>query len=175
MVEPSSKNMPTLTTDMSEDLSELRSLLLAPEQTQLDRLQERLDDPVRRTREVSRLLPGALALQQDDPGLTAALTPHVEQALFTSLRRSPQAIVDAIAPIMGPAIRQAITHALQALTQSLNQTVEHSFSLKGLRWRIEAWSTGRPFVRNAYGHRQDLLGRSTFSHGESTGLSRFER
>ena len=123
--------MVDLTEDMSEDLSELRSLLLAPEQTQLDRLQERLDDPVRRTHEVSRLLPGALTLKKDDPSLTATLTPHVEQAFFTSLRRSPQAIVDAIAPIMGPAIRQAIRQALQSLTQSLNQTVEHSFSLKG--------------------------------------------
>jgi outer membrane protein OmpA-like peptidoglycan-associated protein len=170
MGEPSSKNMPTLTTDMSEDLSELRSLLLAPEQTQLDRLQERLDDPVRRTREVSRLLPGALALQQDDPGLTAALTPHVEQALFTSLRRSPQAIVDAIAPIMGPAIRQAITHALQALTQSLNQTVEHSFSLKGFRWRIEAWTTGRPFAEVVLLHTLRYRVEQAFLIHRDTGL-----
>lgn len=170
MVEPSSKNLPTLTTDMSEDLSELRSLLLAPEQTQLDRLQERLDDPVRRTREVSRLLPGALALQQDDPGLTAALTPHVEQALFTSLRRSPQAIVDAIAPIMGPAIRQAITHALQALTQSLNQTVEHSFSLKGFRWRIEAWTTGRPFAEVVLLHTLRYRVEQAFLIHRDTGL-----
>jgi hypothetical protein len=49
MGERSSKNVSDLTTDVSEDLSELRNLLLAPEQTQLDRLQERLDDPVLRT------------------------------------------------------------------------------------------------------------------------------
>lgn len=170
MVEPSSKNMSDLTTDVSEDLSELRSLLLAPEQTQLDRLQERLDDPALRTREVSRLLPGALALQKDDPGLTAALTPHVEQALFTSLRRSPQAIVDAIAPIMGPAIRQAIIHALQTLTQSLNQTIEHSFSLKGLRWRIEAWTTGRPFAEVVLLHTLRYRVEQVFLIHRDTGL-----
>jgi OOP family OmpA-OmpF porin len=82
--------MVDLTEDVSEDLSELRSLLLAPEQTQLDRLQERLDNPVLRTHEVSRLLPGALTLIKDEPSLTATLTPHVEQAFFTSLRRLPK-------------------------------------------------------------------------------------
>jgi OOP family OmpA-OmpF porin len=170
MVEPSSKNMPNLTTDMSEDLSELRNLLLAPEQTQLDRLQERLDDPVRRTHEVSRLLPGALTLQKDDPVLTAVLTPHVEQAFFTSLRRSPQAIVDAIAPIMGPAIRQAIRQALQSLTQSLNQTIEHSFSLKGFRWRIEAWTTGRPFAETVLLHTLRYRVEQAFLIHRDTGL-----
>ena len=85
MAEPSSKSMVDLTEDVSEDLSELRSLLLAPEQTQLDRLQERLDDPVLRTHEVSRLLRGALTLIKDEPSLTATLTPHVEHAF---LRRS---------------------------------------------------------------------------------------
>jgi outer membrane protein OmpA-like peptidoglycan-associated protein len=170
MGEPSSKNLSDFTTDVPEDLSELRSLLLAPEQTQLDRLQERLDDPVLRTHEVSRLLPGALTLQKDDPGLTAALTPHVEQALFTSLRRSPQAIVDAIAPIMGPAIRQAIIQALKALTQSLNQTIEHSFSLKGLRWRIEAWTTGRPFAEVVLFHTLRYRVEQAFLIHRDTGL-----
>ena len=170
MAEPSSKSMVDLTEDMSEDLSELRSLLLAPEQTQLDRLQERLDDPVRRTHEVSRLLPGALTLIKDDPSLTATLTPHVEQAFFTSLRRSPQAIVDAIAPIMGPAIRQAIRQALQSLTQSLNQTVEHSFSLKGLRWRIEAWTTGRPFAEVVLLHTLRYRVEQAFLIHRDTGL-----
>ena len=170
MAEPSSKSMVDLTEDVSEDLSELRSLLLAPEQTQLDRLQERLDDPVRRTHEVSRLLPGALTLIKDDPSLTATLTPHVEQAFFTSLRRSPQAIVDAIAPIMGPAIRQAIRQALQSLTQSLNQTVEHSFSLKGLRWRIEAWTTGRPFAEVVLLHTLRYRVEQAFLIHRDTGL-----
>lgn len=170
MAEPSSKSMVDLTEDVSEDLSELRSLLLAPEQTQLDRLQERLDDPVLRTHEISRLLPGALTLIKDEPSLTATLTPHVEQAFFTSLRRSPQAIVDAIAPIMGPAIRQAIRQALQSLTQSLNQTVEHSFSLKGLRWRIEAWTTGRPFAEVVLLHTLRYRVEQAFLIHRDTGL-----
>ena len=170
MGERTSKNTPDLTTDVSQDLSELRSLLLAPEQTQLDRLQERLDDPVLRTHEVSRLLPGALTLKQNDPGLTAALTPHVEQALFTSLRRSPQDIVDAIAPIMGPAIRRAIAQALQALMQSVNQTAGNSFSLKGFRWRIEAWTTGRPFAEVVLLHTLRYRVEQAFLIHRDTGL-----
>ncbi len=32
------------------------------------------------------------------------------------------------------------------MLESLNQTLEHSLSLRGLRWRLEAWRTGKPFA-----------------------------
>ncbi|NJM53355.1 MAG: hypothetical protein HC846_08145 [Blastocatellia bacterium] len=32
------------------------------------------------------------------------------------------------------------------MVQSLNQSLEHSISPKGLRWRIEAWQTGKSFA-----------------------------
>jgi OOP family OmpA-OmpF porin len=47
---------------------------------------------------------------------------------------------------MGPAIRKAITSALQGMIQSFNQVLEHSFSLKGLKWRFEAMRTRKPFA-----------------------------
>ena len=71
---------------------------------------------------------------------------------------------------MGPAIRQAIRQALQSLTQSLNQTVEHSFSLKGLRWRIEAWTTGRPFAEVVLLHTLRYRVEQAFLIHRDTGL-----
>ena len=47
--------------------------------------------------------------------------------------------------VIGPAIRRSISEALRALLQNLNRTLDQSFSLKGLSWRIEAWRTGVPF------------------------------
>ncbi|MBH0192480.1 MAG: OmpA family protein, partial [Nitrospira sp.] len=136
-----------LATARPEDLDELRSLLLAPEQNRLERLQERLDNPTLHANDVSRVLPDAITLSRaSDGSLTQALTPVVEEALTTSVRKSPHVIVDVIAPIMGPAIRQSIMQAVQGMVQSLNQTLEHSMSAKGLSWRVEAWKTGRPFA-----------------------------
>ena len=47
---------------------------------------------------------------------------------------------------MGPAIRKAIAATIQGLIQNFNQILEHSFSIKGLRWRLEALRTRRPFA-----------------------------
>ena len=132
---------------LENDWTELRSLLLAPEQTQLDEIRERLDHLVIQARDISRVLPDAFVLRgEQDPALSNALAPYVENGFVAAVRKSPRTIVDAIAPIMGPAIRQAITRALQGMTQSLNRSLDESFSLRGIRWRLEAWRTGRPFA-----------------------------
>jgi len=132
---------------VDEDWTQLRTLLLAPEQTQLDELRDRLENRAVQPRDISRVLPEAFAVRgEQDPQLTTALNPYVEQGFIATVRKSPRVIVDAIAPIMGPAIRQAITRALQSMTQSFNRSLDESLSLRGLRWRLESWQTGRPFA-----------------------------
>lgn len=127
--------------------AQLRGLLLGDEQAQLARLRQRVEEPQLRTADVSRVLAQAVALRTaDGPELAAALTPSVEAALAASIRRDPQVLANAIFPIIGPAIRKSITAALQSMTQSLEQTMAHSLSLQGLKWRLEAARTGRPFA-----------------------------
>lgn len=130
-----------------DDYSELRSLLLAPEQSRLERLQEQVERLDLTARNLSRILPDAIELRgEGDTQLTQALTPHVSDALSRSVRKRPHMIAEAIAPIMMPAIRQAIANALRSMVQSLNQTVEHSLSIRSLRWRLESFRTGKPFA-----------------------------
>ncbi|MFY9608986.1 MAG: OmpA family protein [Blastocatellia bacterium] len=137
----------------TDDLSELRGLLLAPEQIQLSKLQERLDNPVRRADDVSRVLPSALTLSLNrDNKLASALMPTVEEAIGVSVKKNPQRLVDAIFPVMGPAIRKAIANAFSEMVQSLNQTLEYSVSLKGLKWRLEALRTGKSFAEVVLSH-----------------------
>jgi OOP family OmpA-OmpF porin len=62
------------------------------------------------------------------------------------VRRNPKPLADALFPVIGPAIRKAIAHTLGAMLDSLNRTVEHSVSIKALRWRVTAWRTGRSFA-----------------------------
>lgn len=130
-----------------DDYSELRSLLLAPEQSRLERLQEQVERLDLTARNLSRILPDAIELRgEGDAQLTQALTPHVSDALSRSVRKRPHMIAEAIAPIMMPAIRQAIANALRSMVQSLNQTIEHSLSIRSLRWRLESLRTGKPFA-----------------------------
>ncbi len=133
--------------DDAAEMRELRSLLLGPAEQQIAEIHERLKDPRRQLEEVSRVLPAAVSARtRQDGELGEALGPTVTRAIERSVRRNPQPLVDAIFPVMGPAIRKAISVALSSMIQSLNQTMAHSFSARGLKWRVEAWRTGKPFA-----------------------------
>ena len=128
-------------------MTELRSLLLGPAETQIAEIHERLTDPKRQLEEVSRILPAAVSVRtRQDDELTKALAPTVTSAIEASVRRNPQPLIDAIFPVIGPAIRRAIAVALSGMTQSLNQSLAYSFSAQGLKWRFEAWRTGKSFA-----------------------------
>ncbi|MDH5740477.1 MAG: hypothetical protein OEY77_09150, partial [Nitrospira sp.] len=158
-------------TSIQEDWTQLRALLLAPEQTQLDELRERLDNRVVQSQDISQVLPEAFALRGDnDQQLSTVLTPYVENGFVASVRKSPRTVVDAIAPIIGPAIRQAIARALQSMTQSFNHTLDESLSVRGLRWRVEAWRTGKPFAEVVLLHRLRYRVEQVFLIHRETGL-----
>jgi OOP family OmpA-OmpF porin len=130
-----------------DPLKELRRLLFVPEEAQVSKIQERLDDPEIHAEDVSGVLPDAIRLgAARDDRLAQALQPTVEDAILTSVRRDPQVLVDALFPVMGPAIRKAISSALASMLESFNETLERSFSAQGVRWRLEAWRTGKPLA-----------------------------
>jgi hypothetical protein len=137
-------NLKTVNDELGE-LGELRKMLLSPEQEKLETLQQRLDDPKQHAEDVSRVLAESILLRSaQDKQLTKALMPTVEEALQISVQNNPRILTDAIFPIIGPAIRRAIASAIQNLLQSLNETLDSSFSVKGLQWRLESLRTGKP-------------------------------
>lgn len=96
---------------------------------------------------VSEVLPAALTQSsQKDGQLAKATLPIVEENIRQSVIRNPEVLAEALFPAIGPTIRKAITEALSQMVQSLNQTLENSFSVKGLSWRMEAWKTGKSFA-----------------------------
>src|SRR5262245_59074352 len=131
---------------VDDSLSELRSLLVGPERRDLTALQAHFSDPSLQTRDVSRVLPDAIALRATDPQLSKALAPSIEVAVTASVRKDPRPLADALFPVMGPAIRKAIAHTLASMMESLNRTVEHSLSWRALQWRWTAFRTGKPFA-----------------------------
>jgi len=127
---------------------QLRHLILAPEQQDLARLRERVEDPGLRTGDVSAVLPEAIQMRRQEGGedaLGQALLPTVESALRESVRKDPGTLADALFPVMGPAIRRSILQTLRSFFDSFNEAMEHSLSLRGLQWRLEAIRTGRSF------------------------------
>jgi OOP family OmpA-OmpF porin len=127
-------------------LEELRTLIVGPEQNRLEDIEQRLEDSAPQAEEVSAVLPAAIALgAAKDDRLKGALAPLMEESIHASVRRDPQPLADAIFPIIGPAIRKAIAAAIGGLVQRMNQSLEHAFSLQGLRWRLEALRTGTSF------------------------------
>ncbi len=130
------------------DFDRLRALLTQEERERLDALESRLDDGGTRSLEMSRSLVSAVVetSERDAAALAMAMTPTVESALERSVKRNPQPLIDAVFPILGPAIRKSMATAMASLTQAVNRTVEHTFTIRGLRWRWTAWRTGQSFA-----------------------------
>lgn len=135
------------------ELAQLRRLLVGPEQQRLSELADRLDELEVTPATLAEHLPDAIALRASrDTQLGRALAPTVESALRESIHRNPREIATAIFPILGPAIRKAIAETMAGLVRSINRAVEHSFSLRGIRWRLEAWRTGVPYAEIVIKH-----------------------
>jgi OOP family OmpA-OmpF porin len=152
-------------------LAELRRLLLTPEQQQLTEIQTRLNDHRGRVNDLSRLLPDAVrARNERDDALTAALRQNIGPALKQAIKHDPSAVIEAVTPVIGPAIRQAITKALNEFVQSVDETMKYSFSSRGMKWRIEALTTGRSFAEVVMYHTLVYRVEQAFLFHKKTGL-----
>lgn len=130
-----------------DELEVIRNLLFEPELTKIKIVQERLDSFQLNTDNLSQILPGAIAQRSlPDKQLTEVLLPTIEDAIHISVRKDVDVIANAIFPALLPGIQKAVAAAISEMTQSLNQTLEHGFSTKSFKWRLEAKLTGKSFA-----------------------------
>jgi OOP family OmpA-OmpF porin len=87
-----------------------------------------------------------IPLHSPDSNLAEALSPLVVAAMKESVQKAPREWAETLAPILLPAIRMAVASALRDMLATMNQLLEHSFSPKSWRYRVEAWRTGRTFA-----------------------------
>jgi OOP family OmpA-OmpF porin len=131
----------------NEELNEVRQLLFGQEQTEIVRLKEQMDNPRLFVKYIERVLPDAIKLRAShDKDMAKALEPHIEEGLKVSIKKNPKALADALYPIMGPSIKKAITSTIFSMIQSFNQILDHTFSIQGLKWRLESLTTKKPFA-----------------------------
>jgi outer membrane protein OmpA-like peptidoglycan-associated protein len=76
----------------------------------------------------------------------------MEKAAESSIRNDPATLVNILYPTIVPAIRKSIGETIDATLQRLNQTLKYSLTWRGLKWRWEAWRTGRPFAEVVLKH-----------------------
>ncbi|GAA0707739.1 hypothetical protein [Dokdonella soli] len=148
---------PTAGTDAADDFERLRELLIGDERRALDAARTRITELENAQKDLPRRLPGAaieaLRGEQVTTRVADALSEPVAQALGTAVQKNRQSIVDALFPIIGPLIRKSIAEALRNLVADLNGAIESSFTLRGLKWRLEAWRGGVPYAQVVLKHR----------------------
>ncbi|MGQ0501921.1 MAG: OmpA family protein [Panacagrimonas sp.] len=132
--------------DADPGLAAVKSVMLREELEVLDRLHETIADPAQLAGAVSRVLPEAITLSgASDERLIQSLTPALVQATQATIRKDPGTLVNVLYPVMGSAIRKAIAESMNDRLQGLNEALRHAFSLRGLRWRLEALRSGSSF------------------------------
>jgi hypothetical protein len=133
-------------------LEQLRTLLLGREIEVLSRLSGVVEDPERLAEAVGRVLPSAIAQATSDARLGHVLAPAMEKATQSSIRSDPHTLVNILYPLIVPAIRKSIGETIDETFQSLNESLKYSLTLRGLKWRWEAWRTGTSFAEVVLKH-----------------------
>jgi outer membrane protein OmpA-like peptidoglycan-associated protein len=152
-IPPRTDGVSTSDDERAAEFARLRALLFKREQDAIAELRERLDAMGLTSDELAEHLPEAVALRSGrDEQLARALEPTLEQAFSKSVHRHPQQIAQAIYPALGPAIRKAIAEAIAGLVGNINRALDESLSLRGLKWRWEAWRSGVPYPQVVMKH-----------------------
>ena len=149
-VEPKTSVSPTGVSAVDPRLEQLRSLLVGHEIEVLGRLREVIEDPERFGVAVGRVL--ATAVASSDARLGQVLAPALEKATESSIRSDPRKLIDILHPVIVPAIRKSVGETIDNTFQSLNESLRQSLTWRGLRWRLEAWRTGKPFAEVVLNH-----------------------
>jgi outer membrane protein OmpA-like peptidoglycan-associated protein len=152
-------------------LEALRSLILEEDRAAIGRLQQKFDDPRQLAEAVSSVLADAFTLAgARDEKLAKALAPILELAVQASIRKNPGTLVGILYPLMGSVVRKSIAESLDGTLQRMNQAFKHSFSLQGLKWRLEALRSGSSFADVVLKHTVQFRVEHVFLIHRKTGL-----
>jgi outer membrane protein OmpA-like peptidoglycan-associated protein len=152
-------------------LEALRSLILEEDRAAIARLQQKFNDPRQLAEAVSSVLADAFTLAgARDEQLAKALAPILELATQASIRKNPGTLVGILYPLMGSVVRKSIAESLDGTLQRMNQAFKHSFSLQGLKWRVEALRSGSSFADVVLKHTVQFRVEHVFLIHRKTGL-----
>jgi OOP family OmpA-OmpF porin len=100
-----------------------------------------------------------------------AMGPIVDDIVKKSMHDKMRDFINAMFPLMGPAIRKSISESFRAMMVGFSKSMEMAFSWKGLRWRMEALRTGKPFSEVVLLHTLVYRVEQVFFIHSATGIS----
>lgn len=131
---------------MDTDLDRIKQIILGEEYDALLKLRDEINDDGHFSKIVANIITEALKERSlQDDSVAEVLAPTIDQAISSSINQDPKKLAESLYPIMGPAIRKSITETMQQMLENLNQLLEESVSPKSLRWRFDAWRTGKSY------------------------------
>ena len=96
---------------------------------------------------VSQVLAEALHDRQTKDGaIDKVLLPIVENTVEHSVTHHSDRLISSLYPLMGSLVRKSVGAFLSDFIEKTNQLIEHSFTIKGLKWRFKAWQAGVSFT-----------------------------
>lgn len=138
---------------MANEIQRLRELLEVADSASQAQIDQRVDGLERGFEALPTTLPRVLRqADEQGPQLAAALEGPLHRSIEHLARKRRDLLAQALFPVLGPAIRKAITEALRQLVENLNRLLESTFTVRGMRWRLEAWRSGMPYAQVALRH-----------------------
>ncbi|MCS6844079.1 MAG: SH3 domain-containing protein [Caldilineales bacterium] len=102
-------------------LEELRRILVAPTQVEVDRLAAKLDDP---------------------QALAAMVSPVLGEAIRRKIQEGRDEMVEALYPILGQMVTRAVTEAVRDLARAVDARMRYSFTPQAILRRVRARLSG---------------------------------
>ena len=151
-------------------MARLQDLILGEEKDRLHKLDHRISDLESRTADIAEVLPAAMNRLANDPSHRPEFERPVVNTIRSAIKRDTYSFAEALFPVLGPAIRRAVADALKSMVQRINVALENSFTVKGLRWRVEAARTGVPFAQIVLRHTMRYAIQEAFLIQRGSGL-----
>ncbi|NNE92505.1 MAG: hypothetical protein HKN23_12730 [Verrucomicrobiales bacterium] len=118
------------------ELEELRTRLEKFEEETAERIAENLAEALRRRRELG---------EESFDGLVDELQEATEAAIQQSVSRDKSRLTTALFPIMGPAVRNYVGDLFRGMVEELNEVVKNTTSVERIRWRAQAKMAGKSY------------------------------
>lgn len=134
------------------------------------KLKARIEELTASAREMSKVLPRAVALSAHGGGLAEAMTPAVERAISISGKRDPRHLAEALLPIMGMVFRRWLAESLKSGLRAINHVMLRYTSAQGWQWRREARQRNVPVSQVFHEHTQSLPVKQVFLIHRETGI-----
>ena len=83
--------------------------------------------------------------EKQDGSVNKVILPLVEKSVERSVTNHSEQMVGYLYPLVGSLVRKSVTAFITDILEKTNSLIENSLTIKGLKWRFNAWQAGVDF------------------------------